>query len=86
MRNVFRVPLLLNAERMVVAHNHCAEYVTPSGNDRKLTKRMQIAGACLGLELIDHIVLGPSGAYYSFRDAGEMPDQQRPRRRKRRPK
>jgi DNA repair protein RadC len=31
------------------------------------------AGVALGIEVLDHLVLGESPRYYSFRDAGQMP-------------
>lgn len=81
-RNVFRAAVLLNAERVAFAHNHCAEYVGPSANDRKLTNRLHLAGLLLGIEVADHVIIGPSGAYYSFRDEGEMPDQKQKKKKR----
>ena len=42
----------------------------PSREDEEITGRIRSAGALLGIELVDHIILGEGDAYYSFRDHG----------------
>lgn len=84
-RSVFRSAVLLNAESLVVAHNHCGEEVRPSRYDRQVTKRLTAAAYVLGFEVADSLIVGPHADYYSFRDRGEMPWQRRSRRRRARP-
>lgn len=69
-REVFKPAILLNAAAVIVAHNHPSGDTTPSEEDHALTKRLQEAGKCLGIPLLDHLVLGESGNFFSFADRG----------------
>jgi DNA repair protein RadC len=42
--------------------------VQPSQEDRALTKRLVEAGKLLGIEVLDHIIIGSKGVYFSFAD------------------
>lgn len=64
-REVFGPALMLGATSLVVAHNHPSGDPTPSPEDRSVTERLRQAGGILGVELLDHIVLG-SERFYSF--------------------
>ena len=44
---------------------------SPSSDDVQLTRRLVDAGALLGVEVLDHIVVG-DGRYYSFKEAGRF--------------
>lgn len=57
-REVFRDALSLGASAIVVAHNHPSGDATPSDEDRQITRRLAQAGATLGIELLDHLVIG----------------------------
>lgn len=65
-RDVYREALLASATGIVAFHNHPSGDPTPSGADRLLTARLAHAGKVLGVELVDHIILG-AGHYYSFK-------------------
>ncbi len=65
-REVFREALLASAAAVVVFHNHPSGDPQPSADDVVVTARLSGAGDLLGIELVDHIVLG-SGRYFSFR-------------------
>lgn len=69
-REVFKPAILLNAAAVIVAHNHPSGDTAPSEEDHALTKRLQEAGACLGIPLLDHLVLGDDGTFWSFADQG----------------
>lgn len=71
-REVFKAALLSNASTVLLAHNHPSGGVSPSEEDRKLTKRLVEAGLLIGMEIIDHIILGEEGRYYSFKEQGEL--------------
>ena len=51
--------------RILVAHNHPSGNVEPSENDIQLTKRLINAGKMIGIELIDHVIVG-SEVYLSL--------------------
>lgn len=59
---------------IIIAHNHPSGNPRPSEDDRKLTKRMMAACNLLDIGLVDHIIIGNDGRYYSFRDNGELID------------
>ena len=43
---------------MILAHNHPSGDVTPSREDIELTRRMVQAGEIMGIEVLDHLVVG----------------------------
>jgi len=57
-REVFRDALLAGASAIVLAHNHPSGDPTPSADDRQVTRRLAQAGATLGIDLLDHLILG----------------------------
>jgi DNA repair protein RadC len=57
-REVFRDALLANAAALVLAHNHPSGDPTPSSDDELLTRRLTRAGELVGVELLDHLVVG----------------------------
>jgi len=67
-REVFKALILMNAAAVICAHNHPSGDVTPSQEDRVLTKRLREAGELLGIMLLDHLILGDR--CYSFADEG----------------
>jgi len=71
-RDVFREAVRRNATSIIVAHNHPSGEVEPSANDRALTDRLQEGGKLLGIPMLDHIVLGASGSFYSMADHGDL--------------
>lgn len=68
-REVYGPALQLAATAIAVAHNHPSGDPTPSPEDRAVTKRLMDAGELLGVQLLDHIVIG-SARYYSFTSEG----------------
>ena len=64
-REIFQKALLINAAMIIVAHNHPSGDPTPSKNDILLTKRVTDAGNLIGIELLDHIIIG-NNCYISF--------------------
>lgn len=71
-REVFLPAVHLSAVAIVVAHNHPSGDPNPSPEDRALTERLKHAGELLGIEVLDHIVVG-DGKYYSFAEGAVMP-------------
>jgi DNA repair protein RadC len=70
-RDVYREAMLGTAAAIVAFHNHPSGDPTPSADDAELTRRLAAAGALLGIDLIDHIVLGDV-RYCSFREMGRL--------------
>ena len=73
-REIFKSAILSNAHSMMLIHNHPSGDLTPSTSDIQTTARMQELGELMGISLVDHIITGRNGNYYSFRDKGEFPD------------
>lgn len=57
-REIFRDALAAGASAVFLAHNHPSGDPTPSVEDRQVTRRLAQAGVMLGVELLDHLVMG----------------------------
>jgi len=68
-RKVVKNALLMNATRLILAHNHSSGVEKPSEHDIEITKRIKSALETIDIELLDHIVIADNG-YYSFREHG----------------
>jgi DNA repair protein RadC len=55
----------------LIIHNHPSGDPTPSPDDHELTRRLAAAGVVMGIDLVDHIVLGDS-RYCSFKEMGRL--------------
>jgi len=69
-RDLFRVAMLAQASFVVAFHNHPSGDPSPSVADRFMTRRLFDAGEVVGITLMDHIILGSGGSYFSFRAEG----------------
>lgn len=66
-REVFRPAILDNSTAVIIAHNHPSGNLTPSLEDREVTRRMKQAGDILGIKVLDHLIVAPSlHGYFSF--------------------
>ena len=66
-REVFNRAIKKHAASIVVLHNHPSGDTTPSREDLNITTRLCEAGKILGIEVLDHIIIGFQG-YYSFKE------------------
>jgi DNA repair protein RadC len=71
-RELYKEAVRMSAASVVVVHNHPSGDPTPSGADLQLTRRLAKAGEVLGIELLDHIVIGDGGAHVSMRHMGVL--------------
>jgi len=69
-RDVFKAAILANASGVILAHNHPSGDPTPSPDDRALTWRLREAGTLLGIDLVDHVIIGDGARYFSFSESG----------------
>ena len=65
-RELFRAAIRHNGAALVAVHNHPSGDVTPSVADVELTRRLAKAGQLLGIELLDHVILG-DGRFLSLK-------------------
>lgn len=68
-REVFEPALRHGAIGVILCHNHPSKDTNPSTPDLTITKRLSEAGALLGIEVIDHIIVGEKD-YLSFKEEG----------------
>ena len=71
-REVFRFAIMKGVKSIIICHNHPSGDPEPSEQDKSLTTRLVAAGEVLGIQVLDHVVVGDDGAYYSFREGGDM--------------
>ncbi len=70
-REVFKVAILSNAAAVIFGHNHPSGDPTPSAEDKALTSRLVEAGEILGIQVLDHVVIGDgTSRHFSFADEG----------------
>ena len=61
----------LEASSMILFHNHPSGNTSPSNEDIKLTEKFEKGGALLGIQVLDHIIIGKYD-YYSFLEHEKM--------------
>ena len=66
-REVFREAIVARAAGVVLFHNHPTGDPTPSREDVAITRRLVAAATVVGIEVVDHLILG-AGTYFSFND------------------
>jgi DNA repair protein RadC len=70
-REIFREAALGGAAAIVVFHNHPSGDPTPSPDDVELTRRVAAAGVLMGIDVVDHVILGDV-RYCSFKETGQL--------------
>ena len=68
-REVYKDAVIASAASIIVAHNHPSGDPTPSAEDVAVTKRLIQSGEIMGIDLLDHIVLG-DGTFVSLKERG----------------
>lgn len=68
-REVFRAAIRRSSASILCAHNHPSGDPTPSPEDKQLTRRLAEAGELVGIELLDHIVIGDN-RFVSLKELG----------------
>ena len=69
-RETFKAAILANAAAIICGHNHPSGDCQPSREDRTITTRLVEGGKLLGISVLDHIIIGGEGKYFSFGDEG----------------
>lgn len=70
-REIFKTALKRSAASIICLHNHPSGDPTPSFEDVEVTRRLVEAGQILGVEVLDHIVLGEN-CFLSMKEKGWM--------------
>ena len=66
-RELFQTAIRKSAAAIILAHNHPSGDATPSKEDIDVTTRIRNGGSLLGIDVIDHIIIGEN-CYYSFKE------------------
>ena len=70
---ILRSALLIGCRALLLVHNHISDNPTPSANDRSVTAAVSKTARLFGIDLLDHIIVGHGGTYFSFKQHGLMP-------------
>lgn len=70
-RETFKLAILANSASIIACHNHPSGQPDPSPEDIQLTERLRDSGCLLGIELLDHLILG-DGTFCSMKERGLM--------------
>lgn len=70
-RETFKAAIRESAAAVIFIHNHPSGDIKPSQEDILLTRRLVQAGEVIGIQVLDHIIIG-DGAHFSFRDNGML--------------
>jgi DNA repair protein RadC len=68
-REVFKAAILANAAAVVLVHNHPSGIPDPSNEDLEITRRLVEVSKIIGIEVIDHLVIG-DGCWVSLKERG----------------
>ena len=66
----------LEASSMILFHNHPSGNTSPSQNDIELTEKFERGGELLGIQVLDHIIIGKYD-YYSFLEHDKMNQEEK---------
>lgn len=66
-REVFREAIKRSTNKIILMHNHPSGTIEPSNEDKNVTSRLIKCGDLIGIEVIDHIIIG-DGLYFSFKE------------------
>ena len=69
-REVFKPAILAGCAALLLTHNHPSGAPEPSAEDIALTRRLASGGQLLGIEVLDHLILGEAGRFVSLRERG----------------
>lgn len=67
-RDIFQRLMLVNATSFICAHNHPSGNPEPSQEDIEITRRLIEVGKLLGLDCLDHIVIGDGSRFISIKE------------------
>lgn len=69
-REVFKPAIRASAAGVILAHNHPSGNVEPSREDREVTRRLAEAAEVIGIDVLDHVILGDG--YFSLKEHGML--------------
>jgi len=67
-REVFKRAVLQNAAAIILSHNHPSGEPTASADDISITKKLEKAGKIVGINVMDHIIIGSKDNFVSMKE------------------
>lgn len=71
-REIFKAAIVANAAAIILVHNHPSGEPEPSAEDGEVTRSLVDAGKLLRINVLDHVITGPAGKFYSYQEAGKI--------------
>ena len=68
---VLRTAIILNSPAVILLHNHPSGVPEPSNSDIAFTKKVVKAGKLLGIEILDHVIVGEND-FVSLKKRGAL--------------
>lgn len=68
-RETFETAIKRHAAQIIICHNHPSNILSPSKDDLLITKNLYQLGKIMGIEIIDHLIIGKNG-FFSFKQEG----------------
>lgn len=68
-REIFKAAINKSSASIIICHNHPSGDPTPSKEDINITLRIKECGSIIGIQLLDHIIIG-NNKYISFKEEG----------------
>ncbi len=72
-RDILRLGVKYDGVRLILAHNHPSGDPMPSADDIQFTEAIYRASRVVGVELLDHLIIGSGNRFFSFSREGFMP-------------
>ena len=72
-RELLKAAILSNATGIIMLHNHPSGRAEPSEQDIALTDKMNIVSNLIGIQFLDHIIVGRNEEFYSFKERAKLP-------------
>ena len=70
LRIILSIALKVAATGIILSHNHPSGNMSPSKEDKELTRKIKEGASIVEIKVLDHIILSPEKAFYSFADEG----------------
>ena len=67
-REIFKKAIINGTVSIVTVHNHPGDQIQPSDDDRKIWEKLDKTGKILSIVALDHLIITPSGKYYSKKE------------------
>ena len=69
-REVFKRAILQNSAAIILGHNHPSGIPDPSKDDINITNKLMEGGKLLGIDVLDHVIVGNNVTYISMKEKG----------------